>query len=114
MYAHVVNPTLCNAAIRNTKDAKKRSPDKEEDAMVSKPKAKHCQKLDFHAILILLGEIVLGAPMMECNVVKHLQEVNKVASDGTEISKSNATGQVRIAVIIRTCVTSMQNALILA
>lgn len=65
MYAHVVNLTLCNAAIRNTKDAKKRSPDKEEDAMVSKQKAKHCQKLDFHAILILLGEIVLGAPMVK-------------------------------------------------
>ena len=68
-YAHVVNLTLCNAAIRNTKDAKKRSPDKEEDAMVSKPKAKHCQKLDFHAILILLGEIVLGAPMVKNQLI---------------------------------------------
>ena len=69
MYAHVVNLTLCNAAIRNTKDAKKRSPDKEEDAMVSKQKAKHCQKLDFHAILILLGEIVLGAPMVKNQLI---------------------------------------------
>ena len=34
---------------------------------------------------------------MECNVVKHLQEVNNDASDGTETSKSNATEQVLIS-----------------
>ena len=73
MYAHVVNLTLCNADIRNTKDVKRRNPDKEEDALVSKAKVTHCLKLDFHAILILVEEIVLGVPMMECNVVKHLQ-----------------------------------------
>ena len=54
-------------------DWKRRNPDKEEDALVSKAKVTHCLKLDFHAILILVEEIVLGVPMMECNVVKHLQ-----------------------------------------